>query len=133
MDASSLTRNTVRANRRGVTQVRMDLASKRSALSTTLGVLLAPVMNSNLPPRLPAFILGNAALWQSSMIGWYILHDHCRQADRRLCRLALFAVGLHYLLYVVYSYFGGMLAFVLLVEVWTIPLIGLGFFIIRKR
>jgi hypothetical protein len=40
--------------------------------------------------------------------------------------LSLMSVGIHYMVYVVYSYFVGMLNLVLLIDVWTIPFLGLG-------
>jgi hypothetical protein len=40
--------------------------------------------------------------------------------------LALAFVGLHYLVFVVFSYFSNILDFAMLSEVWTIPLLGLG-------
>jgi hypothetical protein len=47
--------------------------------------------------------------------------------------LTLAIVGLHYLVYVVYSYYGGMLNFVMLAEVWAIPLLGLGVTMLRTK
>ena len=35
-------------------------------------------------------------------------------------------VGLHYLIYVVYSYLVGMEGYLMLAEIWAIPLLGLG-------
>lgn len=46
--------------------------------------------------------------------------------------LTLTMVGLHYLVYVVYSYFGDMLSYVMLAEVWAIPLLGLGLTMLKK-
>ena len=40
--------------------------------------------------------------------------------------LALISVGLSYTIYVVYSYWVGALKFAMLVDVWTVPLLGLG-------
>lgn len=48
--------------------------------------------------------------------------------------LSVIMVGIHYLIYLVYSiYFGGMINSVMLVEVWAIPLLGLGVSIVRKK
>jgi hypothetical protein len=80
---------------------------------------------------LNALVLMPLAIFFSVFAAFRLINK--KKTAYRWLGLALFAVGLHYLLYVVYSYFGGMLAFVLLVEVWTIPLIGLGVSIIRNR
>ena len=47
--------------------------------------------------------------------------------------LALAMVGLHYLVYVVYSYLVGMLPFLMLAEIWAIPLLGLGLTMLRTK
>jgi hypothetical protein len=40
--------------------------------------------------------------------------------------LAFAMVGLYYSVYAVYSYYGNMMSWVWLVDIWTIPLLGLG-------
>jgi hypothetical protein len=40
--------------------------------------------------------------------------------------LAFAAIGLHYIVYGVYSYFVGALSFTLLIDIWTIPFFGIG-------
>ncbi|HKZ88481.1 MAG TPA: hypothetical protein VJ066_04910 [Candidatus Bathyarchaeia archaeon] len=44
--------------------------------------------------------------------------------------MALTAVGLSYTIYVVYSYAVNALKFALLVDVWTIPMLGLGIYLL---
>lgn len=46
--------------------------------------------------------------------------------------LSLSIVGVHYTVYLVYSYFSNALNFVLLTDIWTIPFCGLGFSIITS-
>jgi len=43
-----------------------------------------------------------------------------------LIALSLALVGAHFLIYLVYSVLAGALKSVMLVEIWTIPLLGLG-------
>jgi hypothetical protein len=45
---------------------------------------------------------------------------------RKWIGLSMVMVGLHYVIYLVYSYFVGALNFVLLVDIWTMPLLFLG-------
>jgi hypothetical protein len=66
------------------------------------------------------------------VLGFYYLLKGKKVASR-WAGLALGMVGLHYLIYLVYSYFGGMINFVMIVEVWAIPLLGLGVSIVRKK
>jgi hypothetical protein len=47
-------------------------------------------------------------------------------AARKWIGLSMVMVGLHYVIYLVYSYIVGALGFVLLVDVWTVPLLFLG-------
>ena len=61
----------------------------------------------------------------------YLLKE--KKSGFRWAGLALTMVGLHYLIYLLYSYVGGMINFVLIVEVWAIPLLGLGVSIVRKK
>jgi hypothetical protein len=60
-----------------------------------------------------------------AVVGAYYLVKK-RSFAIRWSGLALAILGLHYLVYVVYSYYGGMLDSVMLAEVWAIPLLGLG-------
>jgi hypothetical protein len=47
--------------------------------------------------------------------------------------LALAALGLHYLIYLVYSYLADALSLAFLIDVWAIPLIGVGLAILRAN
>jgi hypothetical protein len=73
---------------------------------------------------LTAFILMSLALI-FSVVGAYSLAKRRGPALKWL-GLALAMVGLYYLSYVVYSYYSNMLGWVWLVDIWTIPLLGLG-------
>ena len=46
--------------------------------------------------------------------------------------LTFLVVGVHYSIYVIYSFLVGMEHFLMLSEVWTIPLIGLGLTMLLK-
>lgn len=50
----------------------------------------------------------------------------------RWVSLSLVLVGLHYVIYVVYSYFVSAINSVMLIDVWAIPLFGLGLFLWRR-
>jgi hypothetical protein len=47
-------------------------------------------------------------------------------AIKRWIGLAMVMIGLHYLIYLIYSYIVNALGFVLLVDIWTVPLLFLG-------
>jgi hypothetical protein len=66
------------------------------------------------------------------VLGVYYLQK-IKKIAIRWAGLALAMVGLHYLIYLVYSYYGGMISYVMIVEVWAIPLLGLGISILRKK
>lgn len=67
-----------------------------------------------------------------SLVGVYYLHKSSKNTIK-WASFALIMIGLHYIIYLVYSYFGGMIGFVLIVEVWAIPLLGLGISIYRDQ
>jgi hypothetical protein len=67
-----------------------------------------------------------------AIVGAFSLVKKKRSAMRWL-GLALAMVGLHYLVFVVYSYYGSMLNFALLAEVWAIPLLGLGLTMLKTK
>jgi hypothetical protein len=80
---------------------------------------------------LNAFILMSLAVVFAIFGVYYLLKG--KKVAFRWAGLALAMVGLHYLIYLIYSYYGGMIDFVLLVEVWAIPLLGLGVAMLRKK
>ncbi len=49
-----------------------------------------------------------------------------RQSAKKWLGLSLLMVGLHYTIYVVFSYLSGTLNSIWLIDIWTIPLLGLG-------
>ena len=46
---------------------------------------------------------------------------------------ALVFIGLHYIIYVIYSFVVGMQGFLMIAEIWTIPLLGLGVVMLRTK
>ena len=80
---------------------------------------------------LNAFVVMSLALVFGVLSVYQLLNG--RKIGVRWAGLALVMVGLHYFIYLLYSYFGGMIDFVLLVEVWAIPLLGLGVSVVRKN
>jgi len=80
---------------------------------------------------LNAFIVMSLAVVFGVLSVNYLLKE--KKSGFRWAGLALTMVGLHYLIYLLYSYVGGMINFVLIVEVWAIPLLGLGVSIVRKK
>ena len=68
-----------------------------------------------------------------AVVGAYSVTKQSKIYWARWFGLALVMVGLHYVIYVVYSYFVGALNFVWLVDVWTIPLLGLGATLLRTK
>ncbi len=61
-----------------------------------------------------------------SVLGAYKLKSEKVGSALRWIGLTLISVGLCYTIYVIYSYWVGVLNYALLVDVWTIPLAGLG-------
>jgi len=47
-------------------------------------------------------------------------------SSKRWIGLALIMLGIHYVIYFIYSQLAGLMNFILLVDVWTIPLLALG-------
>ena len=80
---------------------------------------------------LNAFIVMSLAVVFGVLSVNYLLKE--KKNGFRWAGLALAMVGLHYLIYLLYSYVGGMGNFVLIAEVWAIPLLGLGVSIARKK
>ena len=52
---------------------------------------------------------------------------------RKWISLSMVMVGLHYVIYLVYSYFVGALKFVPLVDIWTVPLLFLGLALLLSK
>lgn len=74
---------------------------------------------------LNTLLLMPCAIGLATLGGYYLSIQKKSQATL-LFGLASTAVGLHYVIYVFYSYFSGALKFALLTDVWTIPFLGLG-------
>ncbi len=81
---------------------------------------------------LNAFIVMSLAIIFSIIGVYYLLK---REKNPRFwIGLSLVMVGLHYLIYLIYTYYyGGMINSVMLQEVWAIPLLGLGVALLRKN
>ena len=74
---------------------------------------------------LNAFILMSLALVFSFFSAFSLAKKDFSSSFKWL-GITLVMVGLHYLIYVVYSYLVSMEAFLMLAEIWAIPLLGLG-------
>ena len=68
-----------------------------------------------------------------AVVGAYSVTKKSKIYWTRWVGLALVMVGLHYVIYVVYSYFVGALNFVWLLDVWAIPLLGLGIYLLKTK
>jgi hypothetical protein len=67
-----------------------------------------------------------AVVWAFSLI-------KKKEPMNRWLGLSLTMIGLHYTIYVITSYFLGTIKSVWLVEIWTIPVLGLGLTILLSR
>ena len=74
---------------------------------------------------LDSALLMSAALIFAVMAA-FIMAKGNRNLALKLIGASLVVIGLHYIIYTVYSYYANVLSFVLLVDVWTIPLLGVG-------
>ncbi len=61
-----------------------------------------------------------------AVAGAYFLIKQHKDSAMKWLGASLATAGLHYTLYIVYSYFANSLNYALLVDIWTIPLLGLG-------
>lgn len=68
-----------------------------------------------------------------TVIGAFSLAKQDLASSFKWLGLAFVFVGLHFLVYVVYSYLVGMLAFLVIAEIWAIPLLGLGLTMLRTK
>lgn len=87
---------------------------------------------SNILGALNSIVLMSLALF-FSIIGAFSLIKQDLVSSFKWLGLAFVMVGLHYLVYVVYSYFVGMLGFLVLTEIWAIPLLGLGLVMLKTK
>jgi hypothetical protein len=94
------------------------------------GIAVFPI-GIRAPGALSAFVLMSLAL-VFAVVGAFSLVKRKSSAIRWL-GLALALVGLHYLVFVAFSYFSNILNFAMLAEVWTIPLLGLGLSMLRMK
>lgn len=66
-----------------------------------------------------------------AMIAAFLLFKQRRPKARMYVGIALFLVGLHYIFYTLYNFYVGMsFDWVMLIDVWAIPLLGLGIAIV---
>lgn len=68
-----------------------------------------------------------------SCIGAFYLAKRNLNSTLKWLGLAFAMIGLHYIIFVVYSYLVGMLGFLVIAEVWTIPLFGLGITMLKGK
>lgn len=94
-----------------------DMASSSGVQFLLTGLPLVGFLNSA--------VLFSLAIILSVVATVYLLKDRINAALKWFS-LASVLVGLHYIVFVVYSYFANSLNFAWLVEVWAIPLFGLG-------
>ncbi len=78
-----------------------------------------------------AFLLMSLALL-FAIIGAFSLAKHDFSSAFKWSGMTFVLVGLHYLIYVLYSYLVGMESFLMLAEIWAIPLLGLGLTMLLK-
>ena len=74
---------------------------------------------------LNAFVLMSLALGFSVYVAFLLIKGNIQSAFK-WGGLVLALVGLHFLVFVIYSYLVGIESFLMLAEIWTIPLLGLG-------
>jgi len=68
-----------------------------------------------------------------SIIGAFSLSKQDFASSLKWLGLAFTVIGLHYLVYIVYSYLVGMLGFLVIAEIWAIPLLGLGLAMLKTK
>ena len=81
---------------------------------------------------LNSLILMSLALF-SAIIGAIFLGKKDFGSAAKWAAITLIFVSVHYIIYVVYSFLVGMENFLMLAEIWTIPLLGLGMTMLRTR
>ncbi|MCK5628756.1 hypothetical protein KAI12_04745 [Candidatus Bathyarchaeota archaeon] len=81
---------------------------------------------------LNAFVLMSLAV-VFAVVGAYLLGKQKQATALKWLGLSLATVGLHFLLHLVYSYYVGVLSYVWLVDIWTIPLLGLGISMLKTK
>lgn len=81
---------------------------------------------------LNAFIFMSLAVVFAIGCSIYLMKKNFTSGYRWLA-LSLTMVGLHYTIYVVYSYYVNTLNSIWLIDIWTIPLLGLGLTLLLKR
>lgn len=79
---------------------------------------------------LDAIVIMSLALILALTTTYYLIKQN-RQTATKFLGLTLTAVGLHYLIYMIYAYLAEALGLAFLIDVWTIPLIGAGLSILR--
>ncbi|MEJ2240560.1 MAG: hypothetical protein P8Y18_00225 [Candidatus Bathyarchaeota archaeon] len=68
-----------------------------------------------------------------SVIGAYYLAKKDIGSTLKWLGFAFALIGLHYIIYVLYSYLVGMLGFLVIAEIWAIPLLGLGLTMLKSK
>lgn len=72
-----------------------------------------------------SFVLMSLAVF-FSIVSAYLLAKERLESAMKWGGLALALVGLHFLIFVIYSYLVNIMNYLILAEIWTIPLLGLG-------
>lgn len=85
--------------------------------------------------RVPGVLISFA--FMSLAVGFAVLGSFSlvkkKKSSTKLIGASLALVGLHYLVFVIFSYFSNMLNFAMLAEVWAIPLLGLGLSMLKME
>lgn len=68
-----------------------------------------------------------------TVIGAYYLAKQNLGSTLKWLGLAFVMIGLHFVIYVIFSYFVGMLEFLVISEIWAIPLLGLGLTMLKVK
>ena len=79
-----------------------------------------------------SLVLMSLALFFSIIGAFSLTKQNLGAAFKRL-GLAMTLVGLHYIIYVVYSFLVGMQSFLMIAEIWAIPLLGLGLVMLKTK
>jgi len=102
----------------------IDIVFREGFGSLFIGFISLGALNS--------LILMSLALFCAS-IGAIFLEKKDFGSAAKWAAITLILVGVHYIIYIVYSFLVGMENFLMLAEIWTIPLLGLGLTMLKTR
>ena len=102
----------------------IDIVFREGFGSLFIGFISLGALNS--------LILMSLALF-CAIIGAIFLGKKDFGSAAKWAAITLILVGVHYSIYIVYSFLVGMENFLMLAEIWTIPLLGLGLTMLKTR